>query len=208
EGSQLLFTATATDPDSGQTLTYRLDPGAPPGASINANSGVFLWTPTEAQGPGIYSVTVRVTDNGSPALGDSETISITVNEVNSAPSLAFIGNQTVNEGNTLTFTAVASDPDVPANTLAFSLDPGAPTGASINTANGVFTWTPTEAQGPGSYTVSVRVTDNGSPALSDAQSLTITVNEVNTAPVLGSIANQTITAGSQLIVTNSATDAD
>jgi len=149
-----------------------------------------------------------VTDNGSPALGDSETISITVNEVNSAPSLAFISNQTVNEGSTLTFTAVASDPDVPANTLAFSLDPGAPTGASINTANGVFTWTPTEAQGPGSYTVSVRVTDNGSPALSDAQSLTITVNEVNTAPVLGSIANQTITAGSQLIVTNLATDAD
>ena len=29
------------------------------------------WTPGEAQGPGDYTVTVRVTDNGTPALDDS-----------------------------------------------------------------------------------------------------------------------------------------
>ncbi|PYK99901.1 MAG: hypothetical protein DME19_07015, partial [Verrucomicrobia bacterium] len=35
------FTASATDPNSGQALTFTLDPGAPPGAAINSSSGVF-----------------------------------------------------------------------------------------------------------------------------------------------------------------------
>jgi hypothetical protein len=34
---------------------------------INSSSGVFTWTPTRTQ-TGTYSVGVRVTDNGSPAL--------------------------------------------------------------------------------------------------------------------------------------------
>src|SRR5205823_9332376 len=88
EGSQLSFTATATDPDSGQTLSYRLDPGAPPGASINTSSGGFVLTPTEAQGPGTYPVTVRVTDNGSPPLSDAQTFTIVVN---SAVEFRFTG---------------------------------------------------------------------------------------------------------------------
>ena len=45
-----------------------------------------------------------------------------------------------------TFTATATDPDVPANTLAFSLI-DAPSGAAIGRTSGVFTWTPSEEQG-------------------------------------------------------------
>ena len=166
EGSLLTFTATATDADlPANTKTFSLDAGAPTGASINATTGVFTWTPTESQGAGTYNVTVRVTDNGSPALNDFETISITVNEVNVAPVLAAIGNKSVNEGSLLTFTATATDADLPANGLTYSLDAGAPTGATINATTGVFSWTPTESQGAGSYNVTVRVTDNGSPAL-------------------------------------------
>jgi hypothetical protein len=89
EGSALDFTATATDANSGQSLTYSLGAGAPAGASINATTGAFSWTPTTAQGPASYNVTVIVTDNGSPALNDSETFSITVNEP-SAPTTEHI----------------------------------------------------------------------------------------------------------------------
>ena len=42
-----------------------------------------------------YSITVRVTDDGAPSLDDSETLTITVNEVNVAPVLAAIGDQSV-----------------------------------------------------------------------------------------------------------------
>src|SRR5439155_6798254 len=122
--------------------------------------------PTEAQGPGDYNVTERVSDNGTPARDASRTFTVHVAEVNSAPAVAAIGGKTVGEGSLLTFTATATDPDLPANVLSYTLDAGAPAGAAIDAATGVFSWTPTEAQGPGDYSVTVRVTDNGTPALS------------------------------------------
>ena len=155
EETQLSFTASATDADlPANTLTYSLL-GAPGGASINTGTGVFTWTPTEAQGQGNYHFTVRVSDGN---LTHEQPVSVTVNEVNAAPVLAAIPPQTVDEGTPLTFTASATDADLPANTLTYSLL-GAPGGASINTASGVFTWTPTEAQGQGSYHFTVRVSD-------------------------------------------------
>ena len=200
------FTATATDPDAGQTLTFSLV-GAPAGASINASTGVFSFTPTEAQGPGSYTFDVRVTDNGSPNLSDSETITVTVNEVNVAPVLAAIGNKSGNELTNIGFTATATDTDLPANTLSYSLV-GAPAGASINPTTGVFTFTPTEAQGPGNYTFDVRVTDNGSPNLNDSETITVTVNEVNVAPVLGAIGNKSGNELTNIGFTATATDSD
>ncbi|MBI4325219.1 MAG: putative Ig domain-containing protein, partial [Chloroflexi bacterium] len=68
--------------------------------------------------------------------------------------------------------------------MKFSLGPGAPGGAGIDPASGAFSWTPNEAQGPGVHTLTVTVSDNGSPPLSDSETITVTVNEVNTAPVL------------------------
>ena len=51
-----------------QTLTYSLTGSVPSGASINPSTGAFSWTPTAAQGGQIYTLTVRVTDNGTPNL--------------------------------------------------------------------------------------------------------------------------------------------
>ena len=85
----------------------------------------FTWTPTELQGGLTPIVTVTVTDNGTGNLVDSETFSITVNDINVAPVLDPIGNQTVDELATLTFTATATDSDLPADTLTFSLDTAA-----------------------------------------------------------------------------------
>jgi uncharacterized repeat protein (TIGR03803 family) len=72
--TQLTFTATATDVDTGETLTFSLI-GAPSGASIGATTGIFKWTPTTT---GSFTFKVRVTDNGSPVLYDEEQITVTV----------------------------------------------------------------------------------------------------------------------------------
>jgi hypothetical protein len=208
EQSLLSFTVTATDPDPNQTLTFSLDPGAPAGAAINPDSGLFTWTPVEAQGPGLHSVTIRVTDNGSPTLSHARTISITVNEVNRPPVLSPIGSKSANEMTLLSFTALASDPDLPANSLSFSLDEGAPAGASIQTGTGLFSWTPTESQGPGLYSVTIIVRDNGTPALNASETISVTVHEVNRAPVLNPIANQQVTLGNTLNFTATASDPD
>ena len=100
--------------------------------------------------------------------------------LNNPPVLASIGNKTVCQYNELTFIASASDPD-PTDVLTFSLV-GAPTGASINSSTGAFTWTP---DSPGSYTFTVKVTDNGTPVLSDEEQITVTVNALPVITITG-----------------------
>jgi len=92
---------------------------------------------------------------------------------NTNPLLASISAKTVSEGTLLTFIASATDVDLPANTLTFSLL-GAPAGATIDASTGVFTWTPTAAQGPASYNFVVRVSDG---TLSREQAVDVTVND-------------------------------
>jgi len=48
------------------------------GATIDSSSGAFSWTPTAAQGGQIYTLTVRVTDNGSPNLYAEEQFTVGV----------------------------------------------------------------------------------------------------------------------------------
>jgi hypothetical protein len=171
----------ASDADlPANTLSFSLMPGAPAGASINPATGHFSWTPTEAQGPGTYTIGVKVTDDGTPSLSDSKTFTVTVSEVNAAPVLAAVPDQTVEEGSLLSLTVTASDADLPANTLTFSLMPGAPAGAAINPATGEFSWTPTEAQGPGTYTIGVKVSDDGTPNLSAERTFSVVVVAGNT----------------------------
>jgi ELWxxDGT repeat protein len=212
EGQPLSFTATASDPNAGQTLTFSLANGTsglvPAGASINPTTGAFTWTPTEAQGPGPFTFDVVVTDNGSPSLSDRETITVTVGEVNQAPTLDPIAAQTVTAGQVLSFTAVGSDNDVPANTLTYSLEGTIPTGASLDPNTGAFTWTPTVGQ-VGPHSVTLRVTDNGSPNLFAEQVVSVTVEAIpNQAPTLNAIGNQTISEHLPFTFTATATDAD
>jgi hypothetical protein len=101
--------------------------------------------------------------------------------VNNAPVLAVIGDNTVYEGSLLTFMATATDTDIPAQSLTFSLESGAPAGASI-TAGGLFTWTPTDAQGPSTNLITIKVTDNGTPSMSATQSFMVVVKEIYGAP--------------------------
>lgn len=182
EGSLLAFTATATEHNAGQTLTYTLDAGNPAGSSINPSSGAFAWTPSEAQGPGAYPVTVRVTDNGSPAANDSEAITITVNEANSAPVVAAISNQTITEGGSLSVTASATDSDVPANSVTYSI--AGPPGIAINPSSGAISWTSNEDDGGQTYQITVTATDNGVPVLKGIRTFNVTINEANAAPVI------------------------
>src|ERR1035441_8838806 len=143
----LMFTASATDTDQPpQSLAFSLNSGAPAGASITSG-GVFTWTPTAAQAPGTYLVSVIVRDSGLPQISATNTFNVTVYRPNTPPVLSAISDQTVYANTLLTFTVSATDTDQPPRTLTFSLGAGAPTGASI-TSGGIFTWTPTAAQAP------------------------------------------------------------
>jgi hypothetical protein len=97
--------------------------------------------------------------------------------------LAGIPDYIVNPGTPVSFTASATDPDVPQQALYWMLM-SAPKGASITYNTGAFYWRPPVAQAGSSNLVRVRVFDNGYPSMSATQDFSIIVNPL-VVPVLG-----------------------
>jgi len=192
EGVLLEFTVTATDPD-GDNLAYTAD-NLPSGATFVSATQVFSWTPDYGQ-TGVYpNVLFTVTDDGNPPLSDSQAITITVGDVNRPPALDPIGDRSVAEGEALIFTVTASDPDGDNLTLSTGI---LPPGASFDSVSGVFSWTPDDGQAD-DYGVSFTVTDDGSPAESDNEQITITVNTSST-PLTVTLSGENYTEDTMIV---------
>lgn len=191
EGATLAFTVSASDVDN-DPLSYLVS-GLPAGATYSNRT--FNWTPGYAQA-GSYSTTFIVSDGH---VQDSEAITITVNNVNRAPSLRSIGNRSVAENSLLSFSLSASDPD--GDSLTYSSS-SLPSGATFSGPS--FAWTPTYEQ-MGSYAVTFTASDG---AMQDSETMTISVTNVNRPPALEAIANQSAAHGTPLTFAIGATDPD
>jgi len=128
--------------------------------------------------PGTYRVWAEVNVGGAIVESDStnnvsEDILITVREPNDPPVLNPIADGSVAAGRLFSIVATASDPDL-GQSLTFDLT-SAPLGAAIQPDTGVFSWSPAPDLAPGSYPVTVRVTDDGSTMLSDSKTFYVTV---------------------------------
>ena len=67
-------------------LTLTLDPGAPAGVTLDAGTGRLAWTPSETQAPSTNTLTLRVTDNGTPPLSDTKSFTVIVAAQPSVPA--------------------------------------------------------------------------------------------------------------------------
>jgi autotransporter-associated beta strand protein len=101
---------------------------------------------------------------------------------NTAPLLAGVSDRAASAGVWLVLTNAASDADVPAQALVFTLVQG-PDFATLGPTNGIFAWRPAVAQAAATHTVRVAVTDSGWPALGATQSFRVSVAPVGTAAV-------------------------
>jgi len=174
EDQSLEFTITATDPD-GDSLTFSAST-LPEGATFDPVTQVFSWTPDYAKAGAYPDVFFMVSDDGDPVMSDSEEITITVEDVNRPPVLDPIGNRDVNEGDTLTFTLSATDPD--GDSLTFSAS-NLPDGATFDSVAQTFSWTPDYGQAGTYPNVQFMVSDDGDPQLSDSEQIEITVADAN-----------------------------
>jgi beta propeller repeat protein len=202
EGQTLTFTVAANDPDN-DTLAYWAG-NLPTGATFDPVTRTFSWTPDYGQAGNYPNVLFTVTDNGSPVLSASETITITVGNVNRPPVLDPIGSKSIIEGETLQFSLSAYDPDGDGITFAAG---NLPSGATFDPITQTFTWIPAYNQAR-NYAVRFTVTDDGSPQESATEEITISVGNVNRPPVLSPIGNQTINEGQSLTIVITATDPD
>lgn len=92
-GAGVVTTVTATDTNTSQTKSFSIDTGTGSGAdgalfTIDAATGALRFreapdfeNPTDAGRNNVYDITVRVTDSGSPALFDTQTLSIRIVDV-------------------------------------------------------------------------------------------------------------------------------
>lgn len=103
------------------------------------------------------------------------TVSVAPDQLpNTPPSLTSPGHQTIAAGQKLQLQLVATETNVPAQTLVFSLLSG-PAGATVGSSSGLFEWRPPVAAAGTNHLVRVRVTDDGQPPLADEEEFTVTV---------------------------------
>jgi len=105
EGAAYTYDVEATDPN-GDTLTYSLTT-SPTGMTINSNTGVISWTPTEAQ-IGAIEVVVEVSD-GSKSATQPFTIGVDITFLTSIEVLPI--SMTIAASKTGTITSVTAHYD-------------------------------------------------------------------------------------------------
>jgi hypothetical protein len=174
ENQWLYITLSATDPDN-DSLIYSME-DAPSGAQLQGRT--FSWRPTYTQA-GTYDVKFTVHDNVLPPLSSDRTVRIDVNNVNAPPVLTSPGNRSVNENDTLSFNLDASDIDGGILTYSMLNAQNSPFRNALDGKS--FSWKPSFIQA-GTYPVTFVVADNSN--LRDSQTITITVRNVNRAPVI------------------------
>ncbi|MDH5231333.1 MAG: DUF3466 family protein, partial [Gammaproteobacteria bacterium] len=191
EGELFELTLHATDPD-GDTLSFSMS-NAPLGATLDAITGVFQWTPDFTQAGTYSDIEFIVTDSGNPIGIDAEIISITVGNTNRPPTITPIGQILVEENESIFFHVDAIDPDgdnVSIVAQLQNLSDGQrlagvlPEGARFSIDNN-FSWTPDFTQN-GTYIIDFHATDSGTPNLTTTNSVVITVGNTSNPVSLSS----------------------
>ena len=193
-GTGTAYTATATDPDAGTTLTYAL--GGTDAALFNINSSTGAVTfkaapnyeaPADAGGNNVYDITVTASDGAITTAATA--VAITVTNVNETPTaVGTVSAQTAVKGQafSLDVHTYFADQDTGSNgTLTYSAT-GLPTGITLNASTGVISGTATADRAPAQ--VNVTATDGGGLHVSQAFNL-----QVASEPTLQSSALDNVT---------------
>ncbi|MCC7263677.1 MAG: DUF1565 domain-containing protein [Candidatus Latescibacteria bacterium] len=168
------YDLAATDPDPGETLTYRLTQN--PSGMTMTTQGKVRWTPTQTQVRTTpYPVTVEVKDLAGATVTQSYSLRVTA--TNDLPVISSRPDSAATEDLLYSYTISATDEE--GGALAYALG-STPAGLALSAA-GVVTWTPSQAD-VGRHTLTLRVSDPAGGTTT--QTFAIVVAAVNDAPVI------------------------
>ena len=196
-GTGTVYTATGTEPDTSDTLTWSISGTDSALFDINSSTGALTFktaphydSPADNDGNNVYDVTITVTDG---TLTATKALAVTVTNINDAPSITSGASANFAENGTGTvYTATGTDPDV-SDTLTWSIS-GADAGLfNINSSTGVLTFktapnyeSPADSGANNVYDLTITATDNGTGTLTATKTIAITVTNVNDAPIITS----------------------
>lgn len=168
ENSTLSFALSATDTE-GDPLVFSAG-GLPSGATFNAATRTFSWTPSFEQA-GTYALTFSVSDG---ELSDSETVTITVLDSNRAPFISGTPATSAKEGSLYAFMPTAEDQDVE-DRLTFSIA-NKPAWAAFDSATGTLQGTPGSQDVQTFAAIVISVSDGQASASLPAFSISVAAN--------------------------------
>ncbi len=146
-----------------QELRFALGAEPPTGCEIDEATGLISWTPTEAQGPGRYPLSVVVSSRDVPLLKAEQVFDISVLEVNQPPIIDPIVDQSVVEDANFQLGVKARDPDQPPSALRYALQTNPPIEARINPTTGIIDWKAQAADLGNEYLFHVDVSESENP---------------------------------------------
>lgn len=201
-------TLTATDVDAGQTVTLSLVAGNELGAFALSGQSLVVAEPAalDFETKSTFELTVRATDDAATPLSTDLTVEVQLIDVNEAPALA---DTTLHLGETAENGAVVGpllvvDPDVQQSHTFAILGGNTGDTFALNPASGLLTVASNallDADATPTFVLTVRVTDSGTPTLSDEATVTINIVDSADLPVLsgGSFTvNEHLPAGSPI----------
>lgn len=198
---------STTDHDAGDTFTYSLVSGDVANFHIVGNQ-LQTAASFDFETRSSYSVTIRTTDAGGLAFDKALTISVT--DVNEAPTLLALSSTTVAENlpaGTVVGTLSSSDPDA-GDSFTYSLIAG-DTGAFTVVGDQLRTAVEFNFEGNPSYNLTIRTTD--AHGLTYDKQVTVSVTDVNEAPTNLAISSSSVTENLPVgttVGTLTTTDAD
>ncbi len=177
------YAVTATDPDlaygDALTLTAPTRPAWLTLVDHGNGTATLSGTPSNAD-VGDHAVLLQVTDSGG--LTDTQAFTVTVANVNEAPSFTSAPVTTATQDAPHTYAVTATDPDLAygdALTLTAPTLPGWLTLVDHGNGTATLSGTPSNAD-VGDHAVLLQVTDSG--GLTDTQAFMVTVANINEAP--------------------------
>ncbi len=188
----IVYDATATEPWVVLGNAQNVTPGT---VTVDIN--------TAGLAVGTYPAQINVTSGGAGNVA-TVNVNLVVAQGNLEPILDPIGNKSGDENTLIAFTVTASDPDA---TIPDILSSTLPMGATfVDNGNGTadFSWTPDFTQA-GDYPITFTASDGD---LTDEETITITVINVNRAPELTEIGDQMVDEKANLNFIVTASDLD
>jgi hypothetical protein len=204
---------TATDPDQDSlTYTWSQEPATPVGSFSSSFAANPTWISPEVSSPQTFTLKVTVSDGKGGTVQGQVTVDVAPpSSTNRAPVLTgpSASTTTVNEQQSITLSASATDPDGDPITYTWAQTaPASPVGSFSSTTAANPTWTAPDVTANGTYTL--RVTASDGQGGNATGTLDITVNKVNQAPtVAASISGPTtLVAGDTGTFSITASDPD